>query len=178
VGVVIILIAGCGGQDTSKSEIKRGRLIAAKITAENRQLKKQSEQLKKELENQKELLARRLQEKKASEEHLQKSGEDRMKNLLKAATEENSKLRQTTEELKAQVKQLEEELEKIKGSKKFKEWGKETQKNIQELSENAIRDFEEIAKLREENENLKTEITELKKELETRKGPTPLPHTD
>ena len=52
------------------------------------------------------------------------------------------------------------------------------QKNIEELSENAIKDLEEIAKLREENENLKAEITELKKELETHKGPAPPPHTD
>jgi cell division protein FtsB len=154
VGVVIILIAGCGGQDISKSEIKRGRLIAA----ENRQLKKQSEQLMKELENQKELLAKRLPEEKA--------------------TEENTKLRQTIEKLKARVKQLEEEIEKLKSSKRFKELEEETQKSIEDISENALRDFEEIAKLREENENLKAGITELKKELEMRKGPTPLPHTD
>jgi chromosome segregation ATPase len=212
VGVVILLIAGCGGQeqDVSKSEtIKRERLIAA----ENRQLRKQSEQLKKE----KELLAKRLQEEKASEEHLRKSGEERMQNLLKAATEENSKLRQTIEGLKVQARQLEEELKKIKGSKKselkaateensklsqtikelkvrakqlegeleklrdsekFKKWQEETQKSIEELSEKAFKDFKEIAKLQEENENLKTEIMELKKELETYKGTTPLQQTE
>jgi hypothetical protein len=108
VGVVIMLIGGCGGQeqDISKSDmIKRGRLMAA----ENRQLIKQSEQLKKE----KELLAKRLQEKNASEEHLRKSGEEQTQNLLKAAKKENSELRQTIEGLNAQAKQLEGELEKL-----------------------------------------------------------------
>jgi len=153
VGVVIVLIAGCSEQDASKSEVRKSRLIAT-------QLKKQSEQLGKEVEEQKELLAKCLQEKKASEEQLQKSGD------------------QTIERLNAQVKQLEEELEALKGSKRFKEWEKEIQKSIKDLSENAIRDLEEITKLREENEKLKTEIMELKKELEMHKGPTPLPHTD
>jgi outer membrane murein-binding lipoprotein Lpp len=153
-GVVIILIAGCSGQDASKSEIKRGRLIAA----ENKQLKKQSEQLRKELENQKELFAKRLPEEKA--------------------TEENIKLRQTIDRLNAQVEQLKEEVKDLKGSKKYKEWEEEMQKSIRDTSESIAKDLEEIGKLREENENLKMEITELKKELETHKGPTPLPHTD
>jgi putative protein kinase ArgK-like GTPase of G3E family len=150
VGVVIILIAGCGGGDTS-SEIKRGRLIVAKTAAENKQLGKQVEKLEKELEKQKELLAKCLPEEKA--------------------TEENAKLRQTNEELKDEIKQLEKELEKMRGSKKYKELEKEK-------AETFLRDLEEIAKVREENENLKTKIMELKKELETHKGPTPLPHTD
>ena len=72
VGVVIILIAGCSGQDTSRTEVKRGRLTAA----ENKQLKKQLEQLGKELEKQKELFAKCLQEQKDSEEQLQKSSPD------------------------------------------------------------------------------------------------------
>jgi len=154
VGVVIILIAGCSGQDISKSEIKRGRLTAA----ENKQLKKQLEQLRGELEKQKELFAKRLPEEKA--------------------TEENTKLRQTIEKLKARVKQLEEEIEKLKSSKRFKELEEETQKSVDSLVESTFKDLEEIEKLHEENENLKTEITELKKELEIHKGPTPLPHTD
>ena len=128
VGVVIILIAGCGGGDTSKSETKRGRLIAA----ENRRLKKQVEKLEKELENQKEQFAKRL-----SEENL---------------TAENRKLQRTNEELNAQVKQLEEELAKLKDSKKFKEWEKEVAETSLRTLEEIGRLREENEKLKKELE--------------------------
>jgi hypothetical protein len=153
VGVVIMLIGGCGGQeggqeqDRSQSDmIKRERLI----TAENKRLTR-------EIEKQREQLAKRRTEAKI--------------------TEEDIKLR---EELKVKVKQLEEELEKIKRTKGFKnqEEKKAMAETIRDLSGNALRDFEEITKLREENEKLKAEITELKKELETHMEPTPPPHTD
>jgi putative protein kinase ArgK-like GTPase of G3E family len=170
VGVVIMLIGGCGGEDASKSEVKRGRLISAKIAVENKQLKKGLERCEKELEEQKELLAKCLQEQKESLARCLQEKKDSEEQLQKSSA-------QTIEGLKAKVKQLEEEINNLKDSKKFKEW-EETQKSIKDLSEIVIRDLEEIAKLQEENENLKTEITELKKELETHKGPTPLPHTD
>jgi len=172
VGVVIMLIAGCGEQ--SPSNTRRSRLIAY----ENRQLKEQLEQLGREIEEQKILLAKCLQEKEASEEQLQKSGKAQMENLLRSVTKENSKLHQTVERLKAQVEQLKEELEKLRGSEILKEWEEEIQKSIKGLTENVIRDIEEIAKLREENTKLKMKIVELEKELEMHKGPTPLPHTD
>jgi len=152
---VIILIAGCGGQDTSKPETNKWRLIAA----ENTQLKKQSEQLKGELEKQKKLLAKSSEERKVSEEQLRKDAE----NQLKTATEENSTLRQTTERLENQVKQLEEELETFTNSKKYKKWEEETQKSFNDMAESAVKGLEKIAELQEENEKLKAEITELKK---------------
>ncbi|MDD5326908.1 MAG: hypothetical protein PHY02_03725 [Phycisphaerae bacterium] len=141
---VIILIAGCGGQDTSNSETNRWRLIAV----ENTQLKKQSEQLGKELKEQKELFA--------------KSSEI-TKKQLKAVTEENSILRQTAEMLEGQIKQLEEELETLMDSEKFKKWQEETQKSFDDVAKNSVRNLEKIAELQEENEKLKAEITELKK---------------
>jgi DNA anti-recombination protein RmuC len=174
VSVIIILFAGCEAGNTSQSEIKRGRLIAS----ENRQLKKQIEKLEKELEKQKELLAKTLNEKKASEEQLQKSNEEQMKKL-KTATDENIILRQTNYNLNTQIKQLEEELGKLKDSEKFKKWQEETQKSIDEMAEGAFKDMEEIGKLQEENEKLKAEITELKKELETHEEePTSSPSTN
>jgi predicted nucleic acid-binding Zn-ribbon protein len=157
VGIVIMLIGGCGGQeqnisqqDMSKSDmIKRERLI----TAENKRLTR-------EIEKQREQLAKRLPE--------------------ENAIEENKKLRQTIEKLNAQVERLEGEVKELKGTKKYKKL-KEVmtmEETIRDLSVNALKDFEEITKLREENGNLQTEIAELKKELETHREPTPPPHTD
>jgi uncharacterized lipoprotein NlpE involved in copper resistance len=91
--VVIVLIAGCSEQDASKSEVRKGRLIAA-------QLKKQSEQLSKEVEEQKELLAKCLEEKKIAEEQPQ------MDSLLTAAMEEGAKLRDENEKLKTEITKL------------------------------------------------------------------------
>ena len=96
VGVVIMLIAGCSEQNISKSEIRKSRLIAV-----------ENKRLGREIEKQKELLAKCLEEKKALEEQLQKSGKGRMIDLLEAVTKENSKLHQTIERLKAQVEQPE-----------------------------------------------------------------------
>jgi uncharacterized coiled-coil DUF342 family protein len=153
VGIIIMLIGGCGGQeqeDLSKSDmIKRERLMAA-----------ENKRLTREIEKQKEQLAKRLPE--------------------ENAIEENKKLRQTIEKLNAQVKRLEEEVKELKGTKKYKKLEEvmEMEKTIRDLSGNALKDFEEITKLREENGNLQTEIAELKKELETHKEPAPPPHTD
>jgi DNA repair exonuclease SbcCD ATPase subunit len=164
--VVIMLIGGCGGEDTSKSEIKRDRLIAA----ENRQLKKQLEQFGGELEKQKKLLAKSVEEKKTSEERLRKDHERK----LKTAAIEHKILHQTIERLEAQVKQLEERIAELQDSTGLKKREEERQKEINDLIESSFRDFEEIVKLSEENEKLQAEIAGLKKGLETHKGPTPL----
>lgn len=84
----------------------------------------------------------------------------------RTAAEENLKLNRTIEELRANVKQLEEELENLKSEEKFKKWQEETQKSIDDLTASTVKDLDEIVRLSEENENLKAEITELKKELE------------
>jgi small-conductance mechanosensitive channel len=101
VGVVIMLIAGCSEQNTSKSEVRKSRLIAA-------QLKKQSEQLSKEVEEQKELLAKCLEEKKIAEEQSQpqKSDKDRMDSLLTTVMEQGAKLREENEKLKTEIMEL------------------------------------------------------------------------
>ena len=141
VGVVIMLIAGCSEQNISKSEIRKSRLIAV-----------ENKRLGREIEKQKELLAKCLEEKKALEEQLQKSGKGRMIDLLEAVTEKNLKLHQTIKKLKAQVEQLEESEKLSDENKKLKM---------------------EISLLEARIKQLETELQELKKPS----VPQPLPST-
>jgi dynactin complex subunit len=101
--VAIMLIAGCNEQNTSKSGIRKSRLMAA-----------ENKRLEKEIEKHKELLANCLEEKGDLQEQMQKSGQSRMINLLEAVTEKNAELHLIIDGLEAEIEQLDKELEELK----------------------------------------------------------------
>lgn len=127
-GVVITLIAGCGEQEVSKSEIKRGRLIAA----ENRRLKKEIDKLNKQLEKclkeekaakdsgrlqakikQLEEQVEELKELKGItelEEEMQKNVDAMLEGTIKNV-DEIKKLNEENEKLRAEIIKLKKELE-------------------------------------------------------------------
>ena len=102
-----MLIAGCEEEENnasaSTSDAKRSRLIAI----ENAQLKQQIEEMKiaraKEIKRQKELLGRCEKEKAAREEMSSKGVEEYMKDLIGPLAEENQKLKEEINTLKAQL---------------------------------------------------------------------------
>ncbi|HIJ52487.1 MAG TPA: hypothetical protein HPP66_04955 [Planctomycetes bacterium] len=104
---VIMLFAGCEEEEKNSSnttsDAKRSRLIAI----ENRQLKQQIEELKKthakEIKRQNELLGKCEREKKNLEKLSSKGVEDYMKDILGPIFEENAKLHEEIETLKAQI---------------------------------------------------------------------------
>jgi predicted nuclease with TOPRIM domain len=112
VGIVlgIMLFAGCEEEEQNSSnttsDAKRSRLIAI----ENRQLKQQIEELKKahakEIKGQKELLGKCEREKVALEEISSKGVDGYMKDILGPIAEENAKLHEEIETLKAQIEKL------------------------------------------------------------------------
>ena len=115
VGVVfgIMLITGCEEEENlsntkpdTEPNAKRSRLIAI----ENTQLKAQIEELKKlhtsEMEKQKKLLDNCLREKKTLEDMSQKGVDTYMKDFLGPLAEENAKLREENQTLKAQIEKL------------------------------------------------------------------------
>jgi len=98
---VAVLVSGC-----DQANVKRCRLMAD----ENRQMKKETEQLKKELgqrdqeiKNQKEQLESCLQERKSLEEASQKSFSKDINDIAGLMMEENAKLHEENEKLKAQI---------------------------------------------------------------------------
>ncbi len=115
VGVVfgIMLITGCedekklsGTQSDTTPNSKQSRLVAV----ENAQLKAQIEELKKlhsgEMEKQKKLLDKCMREKKALEEVSTKGIDNYMKDILGPLSDENAKLREENQTLKAQIEKL------------------------------------------------------------------------
>jgi len=114
-GVVfgIMLITGCedekklsGTQSDTTPNSKQSRLVAV----ENAQLKAQIEELKKlhsgEMEKQKKLLDKCMREKKALEEVSTKGIDNYMKDILGPLSDENAKLREENQTLKAQIEKL------------------------------------------------------------------------
>jgi len=114
-GVVfgIMLITGCedekklsGTQSDTTPNSKQSRLVAV----ENAQLKAQIEELKKlhsgEMEKQKKLLDKCMREKKALEEVSTKGVDNYMKDILGPLSDENAKLREENQTLKAQIEKL------------------------------------------------------------------------
>lgn len=109
--VVIMSIAGCEEQELPSA--KKSRLIAA----ENMQLKKDLERRSKEIEGlkelidkeiqkQEELLAKCLEEKETWKEKARQNVRNQVKGVLDTVIEENAKLRQENEELKAQIEKF------------------------------------------------------------------------
>ena len=113
VGIVVIMfVAGCEEQEApnTQSNIKRHKLIAA----ENRQLKKESEQLNKKIKSQKELLEKCLEEKENLQEKPQEAAEELMTLVFESFDEENKKLKEENKNLKARIEELEKQLEELK----------------------------------------------------------------
>jgi len=115
---VVVLIAGCGAPEPPS--VKKSRLIAA----ENRQLREELEQRSKEIEKLKErhdremkeqeevlaeVLAKCLEEKETWKKKSQESIRDQVKGVLDVVVEENAKLREENEGLKAQIEELQKE---------------------------------------------------------------------
>ena len=120
IGIVVVLIAGCEEQNLPST--RKSRLIAA----ESLELKKQLEQCNGEIEGQKELcntrmkkqrarLEKCLQEKKAWRERSQQNIQNQIDGVLTVVMEQNAKLREENERLKARIDKLEKQLEEIKG---------------------------------------------------------------
>jgi hypothetical protein len=119
--VAIMLILGCEEQQQQQQpSAKMAKLVAA----ENIQLKKQLElrdkdieKLKqlneKELKNQEELLAKCQKEKKDLDEQLAGKFEAQMNSLIKDVAEENTKLREENENLKAPLKEKTETIQPL-----------------------------------------------------------------
>jgi len=112
VGVGVVLIAGCGGQQAPPSA-KQSRVIAA----ENLELRKQLQQSNKEIEalkaqhseeikKQASSLAACQQEKETWKKKAQQNIRDQVKGVLDAVMEENTRLREENKELKAQSEEL------------------------------------------------------------------------
>jgi len=109
--VVVMLIAGC--QEQQLPSEKKSRLIAA----ENMQLKKELERRSKEIEGLKELhdreiqkqeklLAKCLEEKETWKEKSRQNIRNQVNGVVDAIMEQNAKLRQENEKLKAQIENL------------------------------------------------------------------------
>lgn len=110
VGIVVILVAGCGQQEPPS--VRKSRAIAA----ENMQLRKQLEQSSKEIEGlnelhgkemkgQQEAFAKCLEEKESWKTKSQQNVREQVKGVLDAVMEENAKLREENEKLKAQIEE-------------------------------------------------------------------------
>jgi len=90
---------------------------------------------------------------------------------------ENKQLKKDLERCQEETGKQKELLEQCEEAKKDIE--EQSAKNIGDLFDGMLGGvLEENRALREENENLITEITKLKEELEIHKEPTPLPHTE
>lgn len=109
VGIVVIMfVAGCEEEALStQSNIRKHKLIAA----ENKQLKKESEQRSKEIKSQKELLDKCLEEKKNLQEKPQEDAEELMTLVFESFNEESKKLKEENKNLKARIEELEKQLE-------------------------------------------------------------------
>jgi len=111
VGVVVMLVAGCGQQELPG--VKRSRLIAV----ENMRLKKELGQRNKEIERlnelrnkeskkQEKLLAECMQEKMSWKQKARQNVRKQVKGVFDAVMEQNVKLSEENEKLKAQIEKL------------------------------------------------------------------------
>ncbi len=109
--VVVMSIAGCGQQE--QPSVKKSRLIAV----ENMRLKKELGQRSKEIERlnelhnkeskkQEKLLAECVQEKESWKHKARQNVRNQVKDVFDAVMEQNAKLRDENEKLKAQIETL------------------------------------------------------------------------
>jgi len=111
VGVVVMLIVGCGEQ--APPSVKKSRLIAV----ENMQLRRELEQCNREVEKlielhnreikkQEELLEKYVREKESWKQKARQNVRNQVKGVFDAVMEQNAKLRDENEKLKAQIEKL------------------------------------------------------------------------
>ena len=91
--------------------------------------------------------------------------------MLTAGCEKENPLVNENRQLKEQVEQRDKEIEKQKELiaqclQEKEDWAEQTQKDIKGLMDSAIKDFEEIIKLREENAKLKSHIEQLETHIQ------------
>jgi Na+/phosphate symporter len=113
-GVVVMLIAGCGGQEPPS--VKRSRVIAAENMELTKELERRGEEIEKlkeqhdkEIKEQETLLAECQQEKETLKKKSQQNVRSQVKGVLDTVVEQNAKLREENEKLKAQIKELQKE---------------------------------------------------------------------
>jgi len=106
--------------------------------------------------------------------------------MLTAGCEKENPLAKENMQLKEQLEQRDKEIEKqkellVKCQQEKKDWAEQIQESIKGLTDSAIKDMEEIGRLREENVKLKSQIEQLEvhvqqleKELKKSAAPQPL----
>jgi len=112
VGVALMLIGGCGGQNEPPS-VKKSRAIAAEnielrkeLDRRNKEIEKLKEQHGREIDEQKKLLQASRQEIEAWQNKSRQNIRSQVKDVLDSVLEENKKLRAENARLKAQIEEL------------------------------------------------------------------------
>ena len=112
VGIALMLIGGCGGQNEPPS-VKKSRTIAAEnielrkqLAQSSKEIEKLKEQHGKEIDEQKKLLQTCLQEKEDLKEKSRQNIRSQVKGVLDTVLEQNKKLREENNKLKAQIENL------------------------------------------------------------------------
>ncbi len=104
----VVFTAGC--EEENQIDIKKSRLIAI----ENKQLKKQSKQLRDEIEKQKELLEQCEEAKKAKKVKVKQPAKYQLDGILGDVLEENQALRKENKKLQTEIGQLKMEIMELK----------------------------------------------------------------
>jgi len=111
-GIAVMLIVGCGGQN-EPPDVKKSRAIAAEnielrkqLAQSSKEIEKLKEQHGKEIDEQKKLLQTCLQEKEDWKNKSQQNIRSQVKGVLDTVLEENKKLREDNTRLKAQIEEL------------------------------------------------------------------------
>ena len=109
--VVVMSIAGCGNQEPPS--VKKSRLIAVEnmqLTKElgqrNKEIERLNELHNKESKKQEKLLAKCVQEKENWKQKARQNVRNQVKGVFDAVMEQNVKLREENEKLKAQIEKL------------------------------------------------------------------------
>lgn len=116
---IVALALTCGCQEERVVDPKSCPAKYRLLAVENRNLEKQidslNEQHKDELNKQEKSLAKCLQEKDSLAKLSAKKIEDAMDLFLKAANEENARLRKTNESLRSDIEALQKENDRLRG---------------------------------------------------------------
>jgi transcription termination factor Rho len=107
----LVLIGGCGGQEAPS--VKQGRALAAENIELRKQLEQRDTEIEKlaqlhseEIKEQQSLLEKCEQEKQTWKTKAQQNIRDQVKGVLDVVVEENVRLREENQALKAQVEEL------------------------------------------------------------------------
>ncbi len=124
IGVGVVLITGCAGQQASPN-VKQSRTIAAENIKLKKQLERQNREIEtlkaqhlEEIDKQKELLATCQREKEVLKNKAQQNIREQVHGVLDPVMSEYEKLREENNELKAQIEKLQKEIEQSKDPSK------------------------------------------------------------